>query len=373
MKVLYIITQAELGGAQTYVLSLAEHFSGDIAVGPGSEELTALAKRRSIAVHTLTHLRREVSPIHDLAAVFEIARLVERLKPDLVHVNSSKAGVLGSLARLLHKRPTIYTAHGFVFHEPLPAPTRWFYRMMETVAGRLRDYTITVSDVDRRSATETLGLKPELVTTVHNGIPAVDFLERTATRERLGIPKEQIAFVTVAHFYKTKGLDVLLEAAAKVTQETKVHWYLIGDGELKGELERQIARLGLRDRVHLLGRIPDARSYLKAFDAAVLPSRKEGFPYAVLEALQAELPTAATEVGGIPEALRGVGTLVPPENPDRLAEAMRTLSKLFEPEHPGELGEQKWRAGERAKQFTLERMLQDTENVYQKILDKKSA
>lgn len=372
MKVLYVITQAELGGAQTYVLSLAEHFSGDIAVGPGSEELTALAKRRGITVHALAHLRREVSPIHDLAAVFEIARLAGRLKPDLVHVNSSKAGVLGSLARLLHRVPTIYTAHGFVFHEPLPAPTRWFYKMMETLAGRLRDYTITVSDADRRSAVEMLGLKPELVTTVHNGIPGIDFLERTAARERLGIPAGQVAFVTVAHFYKTKGLDVLVEAAAKVAKETEVHWYLIGDGELKGELERQITRLDLKDRVHLLGRILKARDYLKAFDAAVLPSRKEGFPYAVLEALQAELPTVATDVGGIPEAVSGAGTLVPPEDPQRLAEVMRTLNELFAPERAGELREQKQRAGERAKQFTLERMLQETESVYRKILEKKS-
>ena len=139
---------------------------------------------------------------------------------------------------------------------------------------------------------------------------------------------------------------------------------IIGDGSEFENCKLKIEKLKLSPYIKLLGKILDAKQYLKAFDAFILPSRKEGFPFAVLEAMQAGLPIIATNVGGIPEALGDdAGILVQPEDPKALNEA---IEAVFEDKNKATELSQK--AGERSKLFTQEKMLAETQKIYEQIL-----
>lgn len=365
MKILYLITQADGGGAQNYVLSLASRFGGAIAAGSEATELFEAAQSLNLITFSLRHLKRNISPYHDLMAIWEIRQLIQSYEPDILHLNSSKAGVLGSFARMGLKTKTVFTAHGFVFNEPLPWPVRSFYLALEKEASRYRDQIITVSDADRESALKFKLIAPEKITTIHNGLGPVSFLAKEEASHKLNLPKNIFLFATIANFYKTKGLDVLIEAVSLLKTELreKCRFAIFGYGPGERDLRLQIKDLKLEPSFILLGKIHQARQYLKAFNAFVLPSRKEGFPYVILEAAQAGLPVLATKTGGIPEILGEGGFYAAPGDPKELAE------KIGQILHDNGLREKLSALSLKKFQlFTLEKMLAETEKIYKKVL-----
>ncbi|MCL5666496.1 MAG: glycosyltransferase family 4 protein [Patescibacteria group bacterium] len=361
MKILYIITQADGGGAQNYVLALARHFKGAIAAGTEEQGLFVKARQAGIPAYGLRHLKRNISPWHDLLAILEIARLANSLKPDIVHLNSTKAGFLGSLVKPFVKAKIIFTAHGFRYSEPLSPVSKFFYLWLEKFASLFRSYIIAVSDSDKNSALQKRLIAPEKIRTVHNGIPPLPFLTRDEARSRLGLPQHVITLGNTSNFYKTKGQDILVEAAATLPREIldKVVFVIFGSGPEYQNLKSKILNLKLESSFRLLGQVPDARLYLKALDIFVLPSRKEGFPYALLEAMQAGLPIIAANVGGNREALGSAAILVPPQDPRALARAMVTVIR---DRNAAETLSQK--SSQQSRLFTEEQMLKETENVY---------
>ncbi len=283
MKILYIITQADGGGAQHYVLRLAQYFGGSIAAGTEAQELFDSAHNKQITAYQLRHLKRNIN-WHDLPAIFEIYNLVKKLKPDIIHLNSSKAGFVGSIGGKLAGAKVVFTAHGFRYNEPLSRPARLFYLLLEKFASYFRDYTIAVSEADRNSALQHHLVAAEKISTIHNGLSATAFLSRAAARQALNLPPDAYIFGTVAHFYPTKGLDTLITAVSQVKPflAANCRFVLIGDGPEFKNCVAQITLLGLNDLFFLPGKISEAQVYLKAFDGFILPSRKEGFPYAIL-------------------------------------------------------------------------------------------
>src|SRR5258708_2358981 len=277
MKILYIITQEDGGGEQQYVLSLAKHFGGAIAAGTEDSMLFDAAQASGLEVYKLNHLKRNISPWHDWLAIFEIRGLVRKLKPEIVHLNSTKAGFLGSIAAKLAGAKVIFTAHGFKFLEPLSPSLRAFYLATEKLAGSYRDFIIAVSDVDKESAIENNLINKEKITTIYNGLPAIDFLSKADARKKLNFSNDKFIFGTIANFYKTKGLDVLIDAISKLEDETKFEFVIVGSGSE----ERYLKAISnnLKAPLHFLGNIPNAKIYLKAFDTFILSSRKEGFPF----------------------------------------------------------------------------------------------
>jgi len=256
------------------------------------------------------------------------------LKPDIVHLNSSKMGVLGSLAaERAGIQKIIYTAHGFVFNEPLGWLRKKLYMLAERVNAKHVSKIITVSEHDKKTGA-TAGIPAHKMITIHNGASFRDdyFLSRAAARDELRayidivIPKNAVIIGCIANFYHSKGIDILLKSMARRDE----HAIIIGDGENRKALEALIKKLRLTDTVSLPGVIPNASRLLRAFDVFVLPSRKEGLPYVLLEASAARVPVVATEVGGIPEVIQdGInGYLVRPNDPKELQKALqRALEK----------------------------------------------
>ncbi len=345
-NILFVITQGHWGGAQRYVFDLARNYTSrgyKVAVAVGDEPNQLLQQRLTTAgipVHQLSHLVRPVNPMRDIAAIFELRRLISHGGYDVVHLNSSKAGVIGSIAAAVlprRTRPTIvYTAHGWVFVEPLSSARRWIYRNLERLTAPSKDIIVCVSQQSKDDALAAYVGKKEQMVVIPIGLDRNDltFLPREQARAELCRLADitdgsdvRIA-VTIANYYATKGIDLLLAAWPRVLeQHPNAHAMVLGDGPLGLELNRQLAAEGISERFHLPGAVPDAYRLLIGADLFVLPSRKEGLPYALLEAQAAGLPIVASEVGGIPAALangRG-GLLIPPGAPGDIAAAVTSL------------------------------------------------
>lgn len=326
-KIIYLLTQSEWGGAQKYAYDLAtnlnpEEYSIAVAAGEGDGELFDRLKTRNIRTIRLNHLVRNINLWQEVLGFFELLRLFRDEKPDIIHLNSSKMGVLGSVCACLAKNlyglknlKTVYTAHGWVFNEPLPPYLKSFYLALERFSSRWKDKIIAVSNYDYRQAIEHDLAPAKKLSCITNQLNAnnLNLLERNQSREilfkKIGPQSSQslnesIIVGTIANLYPTKGLAFLIESAGEICRDNgKVIFMLIGFGQLEKELNNQVRQSNLENKFFLLGEIKNASELLKAFDLFVLPSVKEGLPYAVLEARAAGLPVIATRVGGLPEIL----------------------------------------------------------------------
>lgn len=361
IKILYIVTQSEWGGAQAYIFDLANNLPKNkyqvaVASGPGSGEFLRRLRASAIPVHQLKYLTRAVNPLYDLLAVGEIKKLIKKFKPGIVHLNSSKAGVVGSLSARLAKTPKIiYTAHGFVFNENLNPIKKIIYRKLELWGSSRINKIITVSNFDRRSGVN-IGIDPDKIITIHNGLDtkSMPLLEPAQARkiinDKIDNRNNSKIIGVIANLYFNKGLDVLIRALLNV----KAKLVIIGQGEEKDNLRNLIIDLRLNKKVFLLGYMENACQYLPGFDLFVLPSRKEGFPYVLLEAGLARVPVVATNVGGVPEIIHHKinGYLTIPNKPDNLAQVINTA--LIDP-LPFHLD----------NDFTLQKMLNETMRIYE--------
>lgn len=300
-KVLYVITKSNWGGAQRYVYDLAtglpqERFEAMVAFGqPGllAEKLRAAG----IATYPITALQRDVSLRADLKSFGELYRLFKKLRPDVVHLNSSKAGGIGALAARMAGVPkVVFTAHGWPFWEQRSLPARMVIGFLSWLTALLSHKTICISDYDLRVAKKMPFVGHKAVR-IYNGIGPMHFGSGEAIRS--AFPAGARIVGTIGELNKNKNQIALIERARK---EAGTHVAIVGEGELRGFLEEKIKEHGLEERVKLFGFMP-AGEALKGFDVFVLPSLKEGLPYVLLEAKQAGLPIEANSVGGIPEIL----------------------------------------------------------------------
>ncbi len=338
-KVLLVITKSNWGGAGRYVFDVATHLSKEqfeIMVAHGGHgTLAAKLQKEGVRTISIKHLERDVSLFSELRAGVELFRVFRRERPDIVHLNSSKAGGLGALSAHLvgwrsgRKMHTIFTVHGMPTEEPRPTLARLAILLFTWMTFLLVDRIIVVSTHDERLAFK-LAFVSKKVTRIYNGIEAPAFLSRDAARETLlpDSPKEEMWIGTIAESTKNKGLRFLLEAFAALNDTSGVRLVIIGEeGDEHEPLQRQAQELGIATRVSFLGVVQDAARYLKAFDLFTLPSLKEGLPYAILEAGASGVPIIATEVGGIPDIIEHEksGLLVPSKNAAALAECLQFL------------------------------------------------
>lgn len=312
-KILYVITQGHWGGAQRYVYELATNLGSqaEVHVAIGSDTPNDLAKELKkcpkVTVHILKHLGRSIRPLKDKKAALELKQLINTLSPDVVHGNSTKVSMLLAMIRSKSTAKHIYTAHGWVFHEPMSSLRRAVYTKAEKWAASKHDVVITISKYDEKAAKDILHIPADKVTRHHLTNAPVHYVSKDeAFKKLLSIDKTIVrnkkTAGVIANFYPTKGLDFLIEAIAQEKALQDLQWIIFGDGEQRAYLESLIAKYNLTS-IHLLGFVEHAASYLKACDFGVITSRKEGMPYALLEMIGANITVVATDVGGIHEYL----------------------------------------------------------------------
>lgn len=332
-----------------------------------------LMDRSDIDVHFVPTLLRAMRPLADLRAFWEIYRICRRDKFDLVHTNSSKAGILGRWAAWLAGcRRLVHTPHGHVFTGYYgPALSRVFV-FTERLTAKITDTIITLTAKGIEDHLAWRVAPREKFVAVPSGIELEHFSpghdgERLAARSALGLPRDGLIVGSVGRLDKVKGYDQLIEASVVVLQNRPDAWFAVaGDGEERKALAEQACRLGVAHRWRFLGWQENLNQVYRAFDLSVLPSRNEGMGRTAVEAMACGLPVVATAVGGLPSVIEnGVnGLLVPPESPLALADSiLRLLEDEDARREMGAAGPTRAR-----KLFSKEIMLEGIERIYNRLL-----
>ncbi len=325
------------GGAQKYVLDVAQGaqeagYEAIVASAPNPHFRDALAGA-GIVFREMKHSQRTLRFVTDIKLFFALYKLIRAEKPDILHLNSSKIGGLGALAGRLARVPKIvFTAHGWAFNEKRPWWQKTAIICASKCAALFQDAIICVSGYDKKSAlAHSIALARKLVV-IHNGIDAqaLKFLLRKEAREKFGIAENNFVVGTIANLYQNKSLDTLALAAISASHAIpEMRIVIIGEGSERARLENLIAKYHLEKTVILAGALENAQQYLKAFDLFVLPSKKEGLPYALLEAMAAKIPCVVSSAGGMPEIIENGknGLILPHMTPSALADAMVSVHK----------------------------------------------
>ncbi len=357
-RVLLLITRAELGGGQTHVADLLTGLRGEFDLHLGTGErgyLTEVAQGLGIPTHILPALVQPFDLFKDIAAFQQCRRLIRNIQPDLVHAHTSKAGLLGRAAAKVSSIPSVFTAHTWCFTEG----TSWKWKLigtpLERLAGGWCGRIINVSDANRHLAVSKGVGKPSKHVTIHNGIGDHPLRARPESGR---IPR----IIMLARFVPQKAQSLLVQAVEGL--RTPFELLFVGDGPTRGEVQQQVDRAGLADRVVFLGQRLDVPELLASSDIFALSTHWEGFPITMLEAMRAGLPSVVSDVGGVREALpKSCGRLIAPGDVAGFRGALNAL--LTNAELRVRMG-----AAARARyelNYTVPAMLEKTAAVYRAV------
>lgn len=386
MKILYVITKSNWGGAQRYVYDLATSLASQnhqvsVALG-GNGLLSEKLKKAGIKVFNVGSMSRDISFWGEIKTSLSLWKIIRKVKPDVVHVNSSKAGGIGALiARLLFVKRVIFTAHAWAFNENRAHSQQFIIGFLHWLTVVLNHKTIGVSESVKNQVLWMPFIKNK-ITVIHPASPAIDFYSQEDARKEIAtvlqVEKNSQAnfnyspetkwIGTIAELHPVKNLFSAIETMdilLKTNPEIDVRYIIIGEGELRIKLEKSIAEKGLQAHIFLAGFMDNASKYLKAFDVFVLPSFSEAFGYVIIEAGMAEVPVIASKVGGIPETVligekNNCGILIAPRDKKAFALGLRmTLNKEFDV--AAQVANFKKRIEDN---FSLDGMVKKTEKIY---------
>jgi len=384
VPVLRVIARLNVGGPALHVAYLSAGLTERgydttlVAgtIGRGEESMAYVAESAGARVITLPGLSREISPLHDAVAVVRLARLIRRLRPEILHTHTAKAGTVGRVAALLagDARPPIvvHTFHGHVLRGYFSPAKTSFFRVLERMLARITTVLVAVSPEVRDDLVALGVAPPEKFTVIRLGIELeqrVHCEEQPAeVRRRLGIPPERFVVGWLGRMTGVKQTSDLLTVLAALRERgIDAGLLLVGDGPDRDIFERRAQSMGLVRHCLFLGYQEEVAPWYAAMDAVALPSGNEGTPVTVIEALAAERPVAAYGVGGVPDVVRdGVDGFVV-EAGDTAALADRLADLAADPELRARMGA----AGrERVlERYGVGRLLDDVDRLYRETMD----
>lgn len=375
-----VIARLNVGGPAIHVSLLTEKLGppryqstlvcGNIA--PGEGDMAYFAQQHGVQPVVIPELGRSLHPLRDAVTIWKLYTLLRRIRPDVVHTHTAKAGFVGRVAARLAGVPVIvHTFHGHVFHGYFgPTKTRLFL-WLERFAARLSDRIITLSDGLREELADTYRITGrDRIVVLPLGLDLNAFTQMPrrsgAFRQAWNIPADAPLVGIVGRLAPVKNHALFLRAAATVWAELpQARFAIVGDGEMRPQIEAQVDALGLRSATIFTGWQRDLASVYSALDILVISSVNEGTPVSVIEALAAGCPVAATAVGGLPDLLEGgkLGRLVPPDDAGALAQAiLRTLCR------PPDGSQTRTLMQER---YSIDRLADDLDRLYRDLLARK--
>jgi glycosyltransferase involved in cell wall biosynthesis len=310
-----------------------------------SESLAELSKQGYI-LHPI-FMSRQIQPLSNLKSIIKLARLIKKNKYDLIHVHNPIASVLGRIAaRIAGHKKVFYTAHGFYFHENMPAQQYIFYHTIEKLTAIITDKILTQSSEDLNTAIKTGIGNPHKVKYLGNGIDLSRFNPsrlqpdyQQKLKQELQLPENLPIIAITSRITAEKGYRELIEALSLLKiQFSLVHLLVIG-GQLNSERDKFQTELinliqhhNLEHSVTLTGIRRDVPELLGLADIFTLPSYREGLPRSILEAMAMELPVVTTNIRGCRETVVDgeTGWIVPVKDSQSLAIA---LAKLLSDSH----------------------------------------
>lgn len=307
-----------------------------IVVCRSEGEFTERLRSVGVRVHFIPELERKISPRQDFRAFMSLLDFFRIEQPDIVHTHSSKTGIIGRLAAFFARVPLIvHTVHGFSFAGEKSSINKFVFAFLEFIASKLSDKIIVLNDSDAAIAKHQLHVKEGRLVILPNGVDVDCYAQADPDfrykirRSVFGIDSDQhLIIAMIGRLWEQKNpLCFVRSAISVVEKHANVSFYLIGDGESRDELEATIFSSGFSDRIHILGWRSDVPDLLNAIDVMVLPSRWEGMPLAILEAMSSSVPIVASDIPGNNHLVRdGIdGILFPVDDSDALSFALVTL------------------------------------------------
>ncbi len=340
-KVLFLITKSNWGGAQRYVYDLASNLDQSqfepVVITGGSGELTDKLGAVGIRTITLQTLQRDISVTKEVGFMRELWSVIRTEKPDVLHVNSSKAGGVGCFVGRLARVPrVIFTAHGWAFNEDRPLWQKFIIKKLHWWTVMFSHHTIAVSNAIVTQMNWPLAQRR--MTVINPGRTIPEFQSRLTARTTIALTHPPLASYTadvwvciLAELHPIKQHEMLFAVIQRVVHDFKnVRLVCIGDGELRDHLTTYIAEHQLERHIFLVGHVHEAAATLKAADLFVLPSRSESYGYVLHEAGLARVPIIAANVGGITDIIsdESAGTLIDPTDPASLEATLRDFLRV---------------------------------------------
>jgi glycosyltransferase involved in cell wall biosynthesis len=336
--------------------------------------LRALGDRAALVANPAGELYRRMSEGHDLipvaprsdidlSAAWSLSRVLKQLRPDLVHAHDPRgvamaATALGMLSP--SPKPPLVTSRRAEFRIAQNSFSRWKYSQVDC-------FVASCTAIRDRLGRD--GIDLDRIVVIHDGVDveAVARAARTNVHAEFYLPMHAPVIGNVAALVPQKGHQYLIEAAALVVREVPdARFVIVGDGELREALERQITEKHLERHIFLAGFRADVLELTKGFDIFVVSSIQEGMCVALVDAMAAGRPAVATRAGGIPEVLveGEAGLLVEPRDREGMANALVRLLK--DPALRNRLGTA---ALARAREcFTVERLVRETADLYERLV-----
>jgi len=330
-KIFICITKSNWGGAQKYVYDLATNLPKDkfdisVLLG-GNGELKSQLEKAGVRTITLENSQRDIDAGKEVGLLSELIKIFKSERPDIIHLNSSKMGLVGAIAgKIAGVKKIVFTAHGWAFNEGRGVLSKLLFKILHIFTIVLSDQVMAVSEITKSQIPALFRGK---IIVVRNGLREINFKDKGVAQKALAIKtvsKNPVWIGTISELHKNKGLGYAIEAVSKVKEN--VIFVIIGDGEERKNLEELIEKLNLKNKVFLTGRVESASTYLKAFDIFTLSSITEALPYVLLEAGVASLPVIASDVGGISEIINSkTGILVAPGDSDKIKNKIEYIIK----------------------------------------------
>jgi len=344
MHICHVITRLIIGGAQENTVLSCEglHQRGHrvtLISGPtrGPEgSLVERARAGGYEFIEIPELIRAVNPWMDCRARRVLRMEFRRLRPDVVHTHSSKAGIVGRLAAADAGVPVIvHTIHGMSFNRTQPWPVRRFYGLLERWAARHTHALVAVADAMIEQTVAAGICSRERLRTIYSGMELEQFTpspqRRQAARAAWGLKEDQIVVGTIARLFRRKGYEQLIPIMTEAaSRDQRLHFVWVGNGAQRAEYEAELRRRGLADRTTLTGlvRPEHVGDLIAGFDILAHTSQWEGLPRAVVQALLMQVPVVAFDIDGTPEVVLDghTGRLVPLNDLKAFAEALLELA-----------------------------------------------
>jgi glycosyltransferase involved in cell wall biosynthesis len=380
IRILRIIARLNIGGPAIHVALLTQKlgppdYESTLVCGnidPTEGDMAYYAESRGVQPRFIEALGREVNPLADMRTIWTLYRLMRELKPDVVHTHTAKAGFTGRVAAWLAGVPVIvHTFHGHVFKGYFSPPKTRLFILFEQMTARMSDTLITLTEGLRGELADQYHVaRRSRITVLPLGFDLEPFVNTPrkggAFRRQWAIAQDAPLVGIVGRIVPVKNHALFLKAAVKIRQKMPTtRFVLIGDGELRGEIEAQVDALGLRDAVIFTGWQKDVAPIYGDLDALVISSVNEGTPVSVIEALATRCPVVTTAVGGLPDLLDGgaLGLLVPSQDADALAAAV--LDVLLHPPDGAQA------QALMVQRYGIDRLVSDLDSLYRALLVKK--
>jgi len=370
LHILFLITSSDFGGAETVVAELASglrHQQVKVTLC-SLRPLGALAPKlqgQKINVFSLG-MSANLKPIEFLRALLTLSTFIKNNKVDLVHANLRRAGLMASLLKIVsNPKPIVvftqHTASNLVNSGRLYDALSW---LSLCVTFRFVNRFIAVSEAVKNALREKGKVPASKISVIPNGVDDSRFFPSVSpeVRSELDVEDGELVIGSIGRFCKTKGFDVLLCAFSKLLANgSKVRCVLVGNGEEEHFLNALLRDLGIENQVCIRGYCSWPEKILRGIDIFVLPSREEGFPMVLLEAMTTGLPVIASDVGGVREIVQHniTGILVKPDDTESLLAALQRL--VSAPSLRTHLGAAAQRL---SKQYSNRRMVESYSKLY---------